>query len=54
MSLFNTLGQNIEKWDIENKEQTKIEIPIKDLPTGIYIAKVKTSKGELSKKIIVN
>ena len=54
VSLFNIQGQNIEKWEIENKQQAKIEIPIKNLPADIYIAKVKTSKGDLSKKIIVN
>jgi hypothetical protein len=52
--LYNMLGQAISKWDVEDKKQTHIQIPIKNLPSGIYIVKVKTSKGESSKKIIVN
>jgi hypothetical protein len=52
--LFNIAGQFIAKWDIKDKEQTNIQIPIKNKPSGIYIVKVKTSKGESSKKIIIN
>ena len=54
VTLFNVLGQAIENWGVEDKEQTNIQIPIKNMPSGIYIVKVKTSKGESSKKIIVN
>ena len=54
VSLFNMLGQAISNWDVEDKEQTNIQIPIKNISSGIYIVKVKTSKGESSKKIIVN
>lgn len=54
VSLFDILGQTIDTWKIENQEQTNISIPIKNLPSGIYIVKVKTSEGESSKKIIVS
>ena len=54
VSLFNILGQHITNWDVEDKEQTNIQIPIKNMPSGIYIVKVKTSKGESSKKIVIN
>ena len=54
VSLFNMLGQAISNWDVEDKEQSNIQIPIKNMPSGIYIAKVKTSKGERSKKIVIN
>ncbi|WP_228479171.1 LamG-like jellyroll fold domain-containing protein [Flavobacterium soyangense] len=53
VSLYNMIGQSINKWDVEDKEQTNIQIPIKNMPSGIYIVKVKTSKGESSKKIII-
>jgi hypothetical protein len=53
VSLYNMIGQAINKWDVEDKEQTNIQIPIKNMPSGIYIVKVKTSKGENSKKIII-
>jgi len=54
VTLFNILGQSISTWKIEVKEQTNIQIPIKNISSGIYIVKVKTSKGDISKKIIVN
>jgi hypothetical protein len=54
VALFNIGGKNIEKWDLKDSGQTNIQIPIKNIPSGIYIVKVKTTKGESSKKIIVN
>lgn len=48
------LGQAITNWDVEDDEQTNIQIPIKNMPSGIYIVKVKTTKGESGKKIIIN
>jgi hypothetical protein len=54
VTLFNILGQSISSWKIENQEQQNIRIPIKNLSSGVYIAKVKTTNGESSKKIIVN
>jgi LEA14-like dessication related protein len=54
VTLFNILGQSISSWKIENQDQQNIRIPIKNISAGVYIAKIKTSKGESSKKIIVN
>jgi len=54
VTLFNITGQNILNWDVKDGEQTNIQIPIKNISSGIYIVKVKTMKGESSKKIIVN
>lgn len=53
VALYDILGQSISSWEIENQDQQNIQIPIKSIDSGIYIAKVKTSKGELSKKIVV-
>ena len=53
VSLFNVLGQSISAWKIENQDQQNIQIPIKNLSSGIYVAKVKTSNGDYSKKIII-
>ena len=53
VNLYNMLGQYIANWNVKGREQSLIQIPIKDLPSGIYIAKVKTSKGESSKKIVI-
>jgi hypothetical protein len=53
ISLYNLLGQAIATWDVENQEQQNIEVPVKNLSTGTYIVKMKTTKGDLSKKIII-
>lgn len=53
VTLFNVLGQSISTWKIENQDQQNIQIPIKNLSSGIYVAKVKTSNGDFSKKIII-
>ncbi|MDI6046470.1 LamG-like jellyroll fold domain-containing protein [Flavobacterium yafengii] len=51
--LFNILGQAVANWDVKNENQTKIQIPIKNLSSGVYIVKLKTSKGAYNKKIII-
>ena len=54
VSLFNILGQAIENQKTESQEQQNIQIPIKNVSSGVYIAKLKTSEGvEISKKVIV-
>jgi hypothetical protein len=54
VTLFNILGQSINTWKTENQEQQNIQIPIKNIDSGVYIAKLKTSEGEeISKKVIV-
>jgi hypothetical protein len=53
VTLFNILGQAIASWKIENPDQQNIQIPIKSINSGVYIAKLKTSEGDVSKKIMV-
>ena len=53
VALFNITGQNIANWEVNDSEQTNIQFPIKTTSSGIYIVKVKTTKGESSKKIII-
>jgi hypothetical protein len=53
VNLFNILGQNIANWDIEDIKQNNIQIPIKILSAGVYIIKIKTTKGDFSKKVII-
>lgn len=52
-TLYNILGQSVSTWNIENQNQENIRIPIKNLSSGVYVTKVKTSKGDYSKKIII-
>ena len=53
VSLFNILGQFITKWDVTDQNQTNIQIPILNISSGIYVTKLSTSNGEISKKIII-
>ncbi len=53
VTLFNITGQNIANWEVNDFEQTNIQFPIKNISSGIYIVKVKTTKGVSSKKIII-
>ena len=54
VSLFNMLGQLVNEFDVKDQNQQNIQVPIRDLSTGTYIVKVKTDKGDTSKKIIFN
>ena len=51
VTLYNLLGQSITTFKIENQVQQII--PIHNLSSGIYIAKLKTSEGEISKKVVL-
>ena len=53
VSLFNIQGKLISKWDVADKEQTSIKIPIQNKTSGVYIVKLKTTKGNINKKIII-
>ena len=53
VTLYNILGQSISTCEIENQDQQNIQIPIKSISSGVYIAKLKTSEGEISKKVVV-
>ena len=51
--LYNTQGQMIVKWETGNKDQNNIQIELQNIVSGIYITKLDTSKGEITKKIII-
>ena len=53
VTLYSILGQSIATWEVKNQDQQNIQLPVKGISSGIYIAKIKTSNGDLSKKIIV-
>jgi hypothetical protein len=52
--LYNIIGQTISTWKVENQRQDSIQLPLKKVSAGIYVAKLQTTNGELSKKIIIN
>ena len=53
VTLYNISGQKIANWDVKEREQALIQIPIKNLPSEIYIVNIKTTEGEFSKKIMI-
>jgi trimeric autotransporter adhesin len=53
VTLLNINGQVIANWKIENQDQQNIQVPIKTVTRGVYIAKISTTTGELSKKLII-
>jgi trimeric autotransporter adhesin len=53
VTLYNISGQSIINWDIENQNSQNIRLAVKKISSGIYIIKIKTSNGDISKKIIV-
>lgn len=54
VTLFNLLGQSVGTFDVKDQNQQNIQLPIKDLSSGTYIVKVKTDKGETTRKIVFN
>ena len=53
VSLFDTNGQSISKWEIKNQDQKNIQLQVKKINSGIYIVTVTTSDSEIRKKIII-
>jgi hypothetical protein len=52
IKLVNYIGQTIKTWN-QKFEDFNISLPIK-LATGVYVVQIKTQKGTINKKIIVN
>ena len=52
-SLYDMQGKAIANWKVTDKEQTNIKIQVQSMSSGVYIVKLKTVKGNISKKIIV-
>lgn len=53
VTLYNINGQSTGTWEVDNQDQQNIQLTIKGYSTGVYIAKIKTSKGVVNKKIII-
>lgn len=49
--LYNLVGQLVNTWDVREEDQENIQIPMSANSTGVYIVKVVTTNGNISKKI---
>ncbi len=53
-TLYNMLGQFIAEWKLNDSNQVEVvQIPVNDISQGTYIIKVKTSSGNVTKKVII-
>ncbi|MGJ8760826.1 MAG: T9SS type A sorting domain-containing protein [Polaribacter sp.] len=53
VELFDILGKKVSVWEIKEQKDT-YQLKIKtQIPTGIYIVKMKTNKGETNKKVVI-
>jgi len=51
--VYNMIGQSIANFEVKKEIQTKIQIPVSNLSSGTYIIKVHTTKGDITKKVLV-
>ena len=54
VSLYSILGQEIKQWKFNANSSKKVTLPIGKLSKAIYIVKVKTTTGEVSKKMLID
>jgi len=54
IELYTLLGRKIEQWDIVNNSLQNLKLKTSLTSTGVYIIKLKTNKGIISKKIVCN
>jgi len=53
VELYNMLGQFVTTWQINSDNQNLIQIPVNTISNGAYILKIKTTIGDLSKKVVI-
>ena len=54
IEIYNLLGQKVQKTSIFNQNNREISLSTNNLSSAVYIVKINTDKGTLSKKIVIN
>ena len=55
ITLYTILGQKVKEWNLIKEDQSFINLPIKNMSSGAYLAKVQTVSGKvITKKILIN
>lgn len=52
VQVYNTIGQMIKSWKIDS-DKNEIRLPVSQISAGIYFVHLKTDKGKISKKIVI-
>ena len=52
VSVYNLLGQQIETQDLNKTRQYQLHT--NELASGVYVVKIKTEKGMVAKRLVVN
>ncbi|MCL7765492.1 T9SS type A sorting domain-containing protein, partial [Polaribacter sp. Z014] len=53
VEMFNILGKKVSLWNI-NEQKSTYQLDIsKQTATGVYIVKIKTNKGTMDKKVVI-
>ena len=53
VSLYTILGQLLQTTDLQNSNQSLVQIPIHAISSEVYIVKVHTSNSDILKKIVI-
>ncbi len=54
ITTYSILGQQIDSYKNDNTIPSQVSLPIEKYASGVYIVKVVTNKGIVSKKVVVN
>ncbi|WP_343021953.1 LamG-like jellyroll fold domain-containing protein [Flavobacterium sp. PL12] len=52
-ALYDIQGKEMKNWNVEEKGQTNFKLQVNTMSSGVYIVKLKTTKGNVSKKIMI-
>ncbi|TMM28767.1 T9SS type A sorting domain-containing protein [Polaribacter aestuariivivens] len=52
--LYSILGQEVKNWKFVSEENTSKKLKINHLSKAVYVLKIKTDRGDVSKKILIN
>lgn len=54
VKMYNLLGQQIKVWSNFNQSASEVDLPISNISPTVYIIKINTESGTISKKIVIN
>ncbi|WP_299014043.1 proprotein convertase P-domain-containing protein [uncultured Polaribacter sp.] len=53
VSLYNILGQEVKSWTLKDPQTKQHKLKVENLSKAIYLVKLKTNSGDVSKKILI-